>query len=135
MGEMIRRTRAEELVLMMGGSYPLDLAVVALEQCSDNLEVAAVWLLDNAARELDRFFENALNYSMEQDIEEQKEATPETIENIYDENGRINLMLWLNEDLTNNGNKKKLNLLDDEIDAQLPVGLALSEITAHHNNI
>ncbi len=37
---------------MMGGNYPLDLAVVALEQCRDNLEVAAVWLLDNAVREL-----------------------------------------------------------------------------------
>merc|ERR1712129_105006 len=56
---MIRRSRAEELVMMMG-NYPLELAVVALENCSDNLELAASWLLDNGAKELDKFFEATL---------------------------------------------------------------------------
>ncbi len=108
---MIRRTRVEDLV-MMGGNYPLDLAVVALEQCHDNLEVTAVWLLD-------RFFENALRFTaqnsdnVDDDI---KDGGGDDEADIYDENGRINLMLWLNTDLDDP---------DDEIDAQLPVGLCI----------
>eukprot|EP01084_Bolivina_argentea_P276391 471600_1 len=150
--EMIRRTRAEELVLMMGGSYPLELAVVALEQCSDNLEVAAVWLLDNAGRELDLFYENTLRLTAQNDEnEENKDDNKENDddeEDIYDENGRINLMLWLNADLDDPNDDRSgrsrsrqrrgaagtnATLLDDEIDAQLPVGLSLSEITHNHH--
>merc|ERR1712228_777263 len=140
--EMIRRSRAEELVMMMGSNYPLELAVVALENCSDNLELAAVWLLDNGAKELDRFFEETLKNTLihQGDDEEEKDDEKEAVHNIYDENGRINLMLWLNEEFNDNAKsansaKTTSNLLDDEIDARLPVGLSLNEITAHNHNL
>merc|ERR1712151_852139 len=138
--EMIRRSRAEELVMLMG-HYPLELAVVALENCSDNLELAASWLLDNGARELDKFYDATLLNTLQNADANEEDAKDDEKEqvhrNIYDENGRINLMLWLNEEFDDMDKAKTStsNLLDDEIDARLPIGLSLNEITAHNHNL
>lgn len=51
--EIQRRTRAENLLTMFP-HYPLDLCVLALERCRDDLSHAASWLIENGNQELER---------------------------------------------------------------------------------
>ncbi|ETO22615.1 HECT domain-containing family protein, partial [Reticulomyxa filosa] len=139
--EIQRRTMAEELVRMMGGAFPLEFAVVTLEQYHDDLAMAADYLLTNASQELDRIVQNL---SRSTDPSQNRDENKDDNKHV-DEEEQFGLMAFIANNLDDvaggggdnsgraggRGAAAGDNLLDDEVDAQLPVGLTMEEISAN----
>ncbi|ETO26336.1 ran-binding protein [Reticulomyxa filosa] len=149
--EIRRRTMAEELVRMMGDMFPLQFAVVTLEQCHDDLALAADYLVNNASREFDRIAQNISRNTARREAYrgEHKDDNKYDAEVDAEESG---LMAFIASNVNDAGNGNgngngngagdnlgrggaraggmhgEDNLLDDEVDARLPVGLTLEEI-------
>ncbi|ETO14285.1 hypothetical protein RFI_23084 [Reticulomyxa filosa] len=141
--EIQRRTMAEELVRMMGDIFPLEFAVVTLEQCHDDMAMAADYLVNNASRELDRIAQNlSRNNPQEDDGLQPQDEIKDDNKNADADDEQTGLMAFIANNLDDaaggdnvgrGGRAGGENLLEDEVDAQLPVGLTVEEIAANAN--
>ncbi|ETO05664.1 ran-binding protein, partial [Reticulomyxa filosa] len=138
--EIQRRTMAEELVRMMGDIFPLEFAVVTLEQCNDDLAMAADYLVNNASRELDRIAQNMSVSTAPADPLQPEDIKDDNKDIEDDNNGHMGLMNFIADNLEDDNSGRAGardaaaggdNLLDDEVDARLPVGLTMEEISAN----
>jgi len=131
--EIRRRTMAEELMLMMG-SFPMELCEIALERNGDDLQMAANWLIEVGYRELDRMANEAIRASQMEDEERKlKEAgavTEQERKTDGDEEEEVeDLGDWLLSggggaaESQRNRRPAASEYLDDQIENEIPIGL------------
>jgi len=68
--EIKRRTEAE-ILASMTSVFPLELCVVALERCKDDMQFAANWLFENGMKELERMQTEMIARSRQEEAEQQ----------------------------------------------------------------
>jgi len=136
--EMRRKTMAEDLVVMMG-IYPRELCEVALERCSDDLQHAANWLIENGRRELEIMTNNMIRAS--EILAESKQLEAAGVvqggnagDSKGDDSDNEDLAEWLvgNGNISGDPNTQRraaaASFLDDEIEQDVPVGVERKEI-------
>jgi hypothetical protein len=127
--EMRRRTMAEELVMMMGGSFPSMLCEIALERSADDVQRAANWLIEYGYRELDRMGNETIRASQIAEDERKLKLTgvlPDK-DKEPDSDDEEDLAEWLGGS-GSDARQSASNYLDDEIEEDLPLGLERAEL-------
>eukprot|EP01083_Nonionella_stella_P059475 155578_1 len=130
--EKKRRTAAEDLVQVMG-HFPVELCILALEHSRDDMQQAANWLLENGWRELDRMADRLMKSSQEAEEQRMQEEVMLAEGIVPDESKSDsedeNIGDWLAADIDARARGSATqSYLDDEIEADIPVGISEREI-------
>jgi hypothetical protein len=91
--EIKRRTMAEELVQLMGGSFPVEICEIALERTGDSLEASANWLIEHGYAELEKMSADMMKLSKQQ-YEDEKGGVA-NLDNSDEDEEENDLSQWL----------------------------------------
>jgi len=136
--EIKRRTMAEDLKEIMG-NFPIELCVLALERNNDDMALAGDWLFSHGQKELDRMAADALRAQQEEKRRGSRQEGNGADEEEDSSGDEDDLADYLSGgDASNVGARESRNrdsastLLDDEVDADIPIGLDLAPRQHQH---
>ena len=132
--ELKRRTEALTLNSMCP-DFPLELCIIALESCHDDLMVAANWLIERGWQELERLVEDTIRRSAQEAeralLAEQKEEKNDVQSN---DDSIWSDLTSLFANFREAGADPNAVQMEDEIEADVPFGLDASEVRRDHSN-
>ena len=156
--ELKRRTMAEELVIMMGGTFPLEVCEIAIERSNDDVTYAANWLIESGHQELERMSAEAIRASQLEDEERKLAEIGITSDDNDTNDNDDDLVEWLTggtvQSHTNTLAAQRsaqgwiigraaqpqrrtvsnaAELLDDDMENSVPLGVERQEITTQQN--
>ena len=108
--EIRRKTMAEDLVTLMGGSFPSELCEMALERNNDNIQYAADWLITKGHQALSKMANDVMARTA-REAKEAKNGSIQDNDNNDDSDLEQDLMSWLigNEAIAATANVNRSN--------------------------
>jgi len=127
--ELKRRTMAEDLLEMMGGNFPLEICVLALERCNDDKAAAGDWLFTHGTREVENMAQQALRSQAEAKRNGGANAAGDDGDSSDEEEDLSDYLLGgdaSNQAAASRQRDSAQSMLDDEVDTDIPLGLDLA---------